>query len=456
MDLVIGKNNAIKRILTKFAQARITSKVDNANNGKGRQPLHSDDYLKSIDYFRQRYLIEQRRAERGDYEFVLIIMDLHPESNGHPFGPILKKAEQMLLQTAQMVLRMTDVAVSYFYGKIAIILPDTTVSGANLAIERIKSMLNELATPNLESVFMQMKIDIYSYPSQSDEINQFIYDRLLDDNQSTAQLEKTVRDMKSYFYQRSNNNTYLRLPAFVSFRWPSSLALTIDNPFCWLNQVFEDLNAAGSQTAKRVLDVILSLLMILLLLPLMVLIAVAIKLSSPGPVIYRQTRVGFLGKKFMLYKFRTMYYTRDETPHKQYVQNFILNSGRNSRQEDSPGQIYKMQHDRRITAIGKLLRRTSLDEIPQLFNVLQGDMSLVGPRPPLPYEVDVYNLWHRRRYLTVKPGLTGLWQVYGRSRTTFDEMVRLDLAYINNWSLGLDLKILLKTLLVPFKRDGAY
>jgi lipopolysaccharide/colanic/teichoic acid biosynthesis glycosyltransferase len=115
-----------------------------------------------------------------------------------------------------------------------------------------------------------------------------------------------------------------------------------------------------------------------------------------------------------------------------------------------------MKDDLRITSVGRWLRRTSLDELPQLINVLKGEMSLVGPRPPIPYECDLYDVWHRRRLLSCKPGITGLWQVLGRSRTTFDDMVRLDLKYINEWSLGLDLKILLKTPLAILSGDGAY
>jgi lipopolysaccharide/colanic/teichoic acid biosynthesis glycosyltransferase len=161
-----------------------------------------------------------------------------------------------------------------------------------------------------------------------------------------------------------------------------------------------------------------------------------------------------MGKKFIIFKFRTMYQIKDERIHRDYVKDFITNNKHN--ELESHDHIFKITNDPRITSIGKFLRRTSLDEIGQFINVLKGDMSLVGPRPPIPYEVEMYDLWHRRRFLTVKPGITGLWQIYGRNTITFNEMVRLDLTYANNWSLSLDFKILLKTLWVVLCMKGAY
>lgn len=196
--------------------------------------------------------------------------------------------------------------------------------------------------------------------------------------------------------------------------------------------------------AKRILDIFGSLAIMVLILPAIALIALAIKLTSPGPVLFRQQRVGLFGKKFTFLKFRSMYVANDESIHKEFVTKFIsgempaVDSGR------SNGH-FKLKNDPRVTRVGKFLRRTSLDELPQFWNVLVGDMSIVGPRPPVPYEYDRYNTWHRRRLLTVKPGITGLWQVRGRSRVKFDDMVRLDLLYAKEWSLWLDLEILLRT-----------
>ncbi len=163
-----------------------------------------------------------------------------------------------------------------------------------------------------------------------------------------------------------------------------------------------------------------------------------------------------MGNKFIIYKFRTMYNIKDEQIHKKYIKNFINYMNQNELNSGSQNRIYKIKNDPRITPIGRFLRRTSMDEIGQFINVLKGDMSLVGPRPPIPYEVDMYDIWHKRRFLTVKPGITGLWQIYGRSETTFNTMVRLDLAYASNWSLALDLKILIKTIWAVLSMKGAY
>jgi len=194
---------------------------------------------------------------------------------------------------------------------------------------------------------------------------------------------------------------------------------------------------------KRAFDVVVSGALIALLSPLVLGIAVAIKLTSPGPVLFKQKRVGLNGRRFTLYKFRSM--VRDAEARKADL--LHLNEMR--------GPAFKIANDPRLTPIGRLLRRTSLDELPQLFNVLRGDMSIVGPRPPLPDEVAQYQLWQRRR-LSMKPGLTCLWQVNGRSKVAdFDRWMRMDLQYIDSWSLKLDMKICLKTIPVVLLGKGA-
>lgn len=196
--------------------------------------------------------------------------------------------------------------------------------------------------------------------------------------------------------------------------------------------------------AKRLLDIAGSLLALVVLAPLMALIAIAIKLSSPGPVLFRQIRLGQAGKGFTFLKFRSMYEKADPAIHEAYIKRFISNQTDTS--GDGAGSpVFKLQGDPRVTRVGSFLRRTSLDEIPQFFSVLVGQMSLVGPRPPLPYEFAKYEIWHRRRLLAMKPGITGYWQVEGRSRVKFDEMVRMDIAYARTWSLWKDIKILLQT-----------
>jgi lipopolysaccharide/colanic/teichoic acid biosynthesis glycosyltransferase len=171
---------------------------------------------------------------------------------------------------------------------------------------------------------------------------------------------------------------------------------------------------------------------------------------------FRQERVGQYGERFTLLKFRSMNLSTDETLHKEYVTNFIAGRANADSGNGKKKKPYKITNDPRVTWIGKLMRRSSLDELPQFWNVLRGDMSLVGPRPPIPYELEAYDLWHRRRLLEAKPGITGLWQVHGRSKTTFDEMVRLDLEYSRSWSPMLDVKILLQTPRAVVSGDGAY
>ena len=185
-----------------------------------------------------------------------------------------------------------------------------------------------------------------------------------------------------------------------------------------------------------------SLALLALLSPVFLIVAALVKLTSSGPVIFRQARVGRSARLFTMLKFRTMRIDADDAIHQQYVTQFITASHQHSRSSDA---VYKIVNDPRLTPIGRFLRKTSLDELPQFWNVLTGDMSLVGPRPPVPYEVNHYKPWHRRRVLEVKPGVTGLWQVTGRSRTTFEDMVRLDLRYARTCSLWNDIKILLAT-----------
>ena len=208
------------------------------------------------------------------------------------------------------------------------------------------------------------------------------------------------------------------------------------------------------QVLKRSMDIVGSLALLLLLSPLFLAIAGLVKLSSPGPVLFRHIRIGQMLKPFMMSKFRTMSADADHRIHHNYVSWFITSSGQGQEREES--KLFKLTNDPRVTPIGRVLRKTSLDELPQLWDVLRGEMSLVGPRPPLRYELQQYKSWHRHRVLDSMPGITGLWQVTGRSRTTFDEMVRLDIRYARGRSLWADTKILLATPAAVIKGKGAY
>ena len=212
-----------------------------------------------------------------------------------------------------------------------------------------------------------------------------------------------------------------------------------------------DRMTRGQRLAKRTLDVVGSFAALLVLTPVIAIIAALVKMKSRGPVFYRQTRIGHGGQPFTMLKFRSMYVDAGHAIHQDYVTSFIKAGG----QKKQDGEVFKIQNDPRVTPIGDFLRRTSLDELPQFWNVLVGDMSLVGPRPPLPFEVEQYQPWHRRRVLDSMPGVTGLWQVTGRSRTTFDEMVRLDLRYARSYSVWNDIKILAATPRAVISGKGA-
>ncbi len=205
---------------------------------------------------------------------------------------------------------------------------------------------------------------------------------------------------------------------------------------------------------KRLSDLVLAAIAGVVTSPIWLAAAIAVKLDSRGPVLFKQERVGMDGRVFLCYKFRSMLADSDDSLHRDaYHKNIGGYENANAGDNDTP-VFGKVKDDPRITRVGRWLRRTSIDELPQILNVLRGEMSIVGPRPPIPYEVEAYAIWHRKR-LDMKPGITGLWQVSGRSRLTFEEMVRVDLYYIENWSLLLDIKIIFQTLPAVFKGDGA-
>ncbi|HEY9405185.1 MAG TPA: sugar transferase [Pyrinomonadaceae bacterium] len=219
-------------------------------------------------------------------------------------------------------------------------------------------------------------------------------------------------------------------------------------------QLFREPLSSTARIVKRGMDILVASSALAALSPLWLVIAALIKLDSPGGVFYKQERVGMDGRIFLFLKFRTMQSGSDDAAHRDYQRKYIAGQAETNL-GDEARPVYKLRTDPRVTRVGRVLRRLSLDELPQLLNVLRGDMSVVGPRPPIPYEVEAYELWHRKR-LDMKPGLTGLWQVSGRNRLSFEEMVRLDLFYIENWSLLLDLKIILRTLPVMLRGDNAY
>jgi lipopolysaccharide/colanic/teichoic acid biosynthesis glycosyltransferase len=203
----------------------------------------------------------------------------------------------------------------------------------------------------------------------------------------------------------------------------------------------------GNTGPRGIIDRFLALVVLLVSSPVMVITAICISLESPGGAIFRQERVGWGGRKFTMYKFRSMRGTTDDEEYRQLLRTMI--------QEDRPHVDYKLSFQPRVTRVGAILRKTNLDELPQLFNVLKGDLRLVGPRPDLPYSVEAYEEWMHKRLL-VKPGMTGLWQVSGGNHLSFHQMVRLDIEYIERQSMLLDVRILLKTAMLVIRRDGNY
>ena len=238
----------------------------------------------------------------------------------------------------------------------------------------------------------------------------------------------------------------------------------VDKPGSYLEPAFYPDLAKSSVSKmtgsflKRSVDVTGSIFGLLLFSPLFLIISILIKVTSEGPVFFKQQRVGPFGKTFTFLKFRSMLVNNDETIHREYVTK-LIEGNKNCEQNRDGGAkcpVYKIKSDPRITPIGKFLRKTSLDELPQFLNVLKGDMSIVGPRPPIPYEFEKYDIWHRERLLRMKPGITGLWQVMGRSSTSFDDMVRLDVKYLREWSFWRDIVIIFKTPWVMVRGKGAY
>lgn len=299
------------------------------------------------------------------------------------------------VQSLQNMTRETDILAYLSKNVIALLLPDTDEGGTQ---ELMKKIINNHSKPN----FLLLT---GTYP-----------DQLFDTLRSEAGLRPDV------------------VPFFLD----------------------EDPRLGNIASAlKRGVDIIGSLIGLAVFLPLMLMVAMAIKLSSPGPVIFKQIRVGRRGVPFVFYKFRSMYQNVDEQIHQNYIEKFIKGNHAEINQGTAEKPLYKMGNDPRVTWIGRIIRVTSIDELPQLFNVLKGEMSLVGPRPPLTYEVKNYQAWHLRRIFEMKPGITGLWQVSGRSEISFDEMVRLDLLYARSWSIMLDLKLLIKTVKAVVQCKGA-
>ena len=343
--------------------------------------------------------LERKRSERTQRPFVLLLMDtgrVPTESNGRILLDILS--------ALQAATRETDVMGWYQSNSVVGVMFTEIKLDNNLILSTILSRIGEVLRDRLTAKqFSQIKFSFHLFPEE----------------------------------------------------WDASNRERPSDPILYPDLYKPNGDGGFSHGIKRAMDVGGSLFLLVLLSPVFFVIAAAIKLTSKGPVLFQQQRIGEHGTPFTFLKFRSMYMNNDSSEHKEYVRQLIAGQAAKHPANGDGDGVFKLTNDSRITRVGSFLRRTSLDELPQFINVLRGEMSLVGPRPPIPYELEAYATWHRRRVLEAKPGITGLWQVHGRSRVSFDDMVRLDLRYARQSSPWLDLKILLQTPKAIIAGDGA-
>lgn len=360
-----------------------------------RRPLEEET-------FRQMIAIERKRTERSKSPFLLMLLEVENGGSQKKIGATLEKALAALLLSS----RDTDLVGWYkSHETVGAMFTGLVVNDKRALLDTFLTKVTTSLRDELNSEqFSQVRISFHLFPDD----------------------------------------------------WDNGKPGPPSNSALYPDLIRRDKVQRSVLLTKRIIDVFGSAAALVLFAPLFFVIALAVKVTSRGPVFYRQERVGRYGRKFTFLKFRSMYVNNDPTVHKEFVTRLIASQNCQGSGDGDGQGVYKLTNDRRITRVGGFLRRTSLDELPQFINVLKGDMSLVGPRPPIPYELAAYQTWHRRRLLGVKPGITGLWQVTGRSLVEFDEMVRLDLRYASTWTPWLDLKIMARTPLAVIKGSGAY
>jgi len=377
-----------------------TTEALSSNVTKDRTSVPGGDIL-SEESFRKTICLERKRTERSRKPFVLMLVDTGDSLASERNGKVLLH----ILHALAFATRETDVRGWYTRNlAVGVMFTEITLDDKKQILSTMLDRVNEALRHHLTfEQFSQIKLSFHLFPEDWD-------------------------------HQTPDG--------------PSNRALYPD--------LASGDGRKSSRMMKRAMDVTGSLAALLIFSPLFLVIAALVKLTSKGPVLFRQVRVGQFGKPFTFLKFRSMYVNNDASKHQEYVKQLIAGQADRKGGDGASKGVFKLTDDPRVTEIGKFLRRTSLDELPQFLNVLIGEMSLVGPRPPISYEVEAYDLWHRRRLLEAKPGITGLWQVNGRCRVEFDEMVRLDLQYAKNWSPWLDVKILARTPKAMVVGEGAY
>jgi lipopolysaccharide/colanic/teichoic acid biosynthesis glycosyltransferase len=366
--------------------------VQRRSGASGRPPQTSErEQVMSPSQFRSMLAIEQRRCERSGRRIVVMLVGYEKSLNGWTDPDCGTKA----LRAVTGCIRDTDIPGWYEDSIPGVIFTELGDTDSHTVTATLSTRIMQALNESLGSqIIGNIRLSFHVYPAETSS--------------------------------REDGNPSV-----------SELLTGEDPPDC-------------GRDVKRAIDITGSLGLIILLFPLLLAVALAVKFTSRGPVLFRQTRMGRNGQPFTFLKFRSMQNGNDAKLHQEFVTKLI-------RGELHPGTKYfKLVADPRITPLGHFLRRTSLDELPQLFNVLTGHMSLVGPRPPLPYEFVCYKSWHRRRLANIRPGITGLWQVKGRSRVGFDDMVRLDLRYARTWSVWLDFMILLATPRAVLSGKGAH
>jgi len=376
--------------------------TDNAKPFAMRSVPDDERIVLSEEAFQRMISVERKRTERSRKPFLLMLLDTRNHHSAEKNGKTLRSIVSALLAAS----RATDVAGWY---------KDHSIVGV---------MFTELVAAEKNSIMSTM----------------------------LARVTSTLRDNLTL---EQFNQISISFHVFPD-EWDHNLPQSPSNPTLYPDLAKRDNARKFSSSIKRIMDIAGSMLALVVNAPVFLAVAIAIKASSKGPVFFRQQRVGQHGKLFTFLKFRSMYVDNDSSVHKEYVRQLIAGQADKQPSSGNGKGFYKLTNDDRVTRVGAFLRRTSLDELPQLINVLKGEMSLVGPRPPVRYEVEAYDIWHRRRLLEAKPGITGLWQVNGRSRVKFDEMVRLDLRYARTWSPWLDIKILARTPRAVLLGEGAY
>ena len=358
-----------------------------------------DSVVLNAEAFRRMIALERKRSERSRKPFMLLLVEMGKQPSSEKNGKTLERILAMLALSS----RETDITGWYANANVLGVLFTEIAADSSSIPATIITRVTETLCKNLTSEqFAELSLTFHVFPEDWDH-----------EGEQRPSNPKLYPDLS----QRESATKTLRV-------------------------------------VKRIMDVTVSLFALVFLAPLFLMIAAAIKATSKGPIFFRQRRIGQHGKSFVFLKFRSMQVNNEAAIHKQYVQKLIAGKADKQPSKGNGEGFYKLSKDPRVTRVGAFLRKTSMDELPQFMNVLKGEMSLVGPRPPIPYEVEAYDVWHHQRLLE-KPGITGLWQVSGRSRVTFDEMVRLDLRYARSWSPWEDIKILLRTPRAVVIGDGA-